>query len=232
MPYKIVDKNQIVKEYERFSKDKTLFNQLDSNHQRIRDFFQNTYWSLKSQVKKDYELDLQLGIKFYLFLNNEPEFDAIYESDYLFWRYLAVYDIPDIIADRFGISMQDHFYKKSTRIYPYVLYWYINMSWQGNEIDTINVLKSNTTDEILQLVERTSKIGINLDFYRLLMKEYSLDKYDKLKERIKEKARKNGTNLTLFRLIMIKNTSKLLTFRPEIYPNGIHGYVQMLFEIE
>lgn len=232
MGYKIVELDKVAKEYTRYLNEHTINTSLDSNHLRIRQFFLDNYYVLKQKYKDLYSLDVELGLLFYEFMNKEKDFSHLYSSDYLFWRNVAVFDIPDIIADRFGSeNAVDHFYRKTTRVYPYVLYWYINMSWQGSIEQTREVLKGNSTDEILQLVERPSKIGINLDFYRELMKEYSNEKYDTLKKEILKKNKVQNKNLTLFRLIMTRNTSKLLVFRPEIYSGGITGYVKMLFDI-
>lgn len=231
MPYKVEDYKKIEEEYYRYCNELTINNSIDDNHKRIRDFFELNYNDLKQKYEKSYMLDIELGIKFYEFINNEKDFDDIYGSNYNFWRYIAVFDIPNIVADRFGIDSKDHFYKKTTRVYPYVLYWYINLSWQGNAQDTLNVLRYNSTDEILQLVERPSKIGINLSFYRLLMKEYSNPKYDTLKKSITAKANSLNKTNTLFRMIMTKHINKLVVFRPEFYEGGIEGYIKMLFNI-
>lgn len=232
MGYKTLELDKIRKEYNRYTLELTINNSLDPNHQRIRQFFIDNYYKLKKEyIDNPYSFDVELGLLFYEFLNGEQDFNHLYSASYDFWRYIAVYDIPDIIADRFGINAIDHFYKKSTRVYPYVIYWYINLSWQGNIESTREILKNNSTDEILQVVERTNKIGINLDFYRALLKEYSNSKYDVLKKEVLQKAKEEKKTQTLFRIILTKNTSKLLVFRPEFYPGGIKEYIKMLFDI-
>ena len=232
MEFKIVDNKKIKTAYEEFcSEGKLSIDELGINHHLIRNFFEEHFDSLRAINKDTYKFDLELGLLFFDYMNKLDGFNDYYASNADFWKTVAVYDIPDFIAKRFGKEASDHFYKKNTRIYPYVLYWYINLSWQGDIDSTRKVLENNTTDEILQLVERTSKIGINLDFYRDLMREYQNPTYDELKKKIAESSRAKKKNLTLFRLVMMRHTEKIMVLRPEFYPGGIHEYVRMLFDI-
>ena len=216
MPYKTCNLTAIINGYEKYKETKTVVEkQLDANHLEIRTFLFKNYFRLKNETKTPYELDLELGLAFYEFMNNQKDFNKKYASDYNFWRYVAVFDVPDVVEDRFGINSIEHFYKKTTRSYPYILYWYINMSWQGNVELTRAVLKGNSTDTILNLVERTGRIGINLKLYQELMKHLAEIKVNKME---------------FFRKLMIMNTSKMISFRPELYPGGVSGYVKMLYE--
>lgn len=229
LSYKIeTNQEKIVDEYDRFCKmGKIDSQQLDDNYKNMRNAFVEKYWELKNQGYLDYKLDLYFGLFIYDYLNNQNDFTNIYESNYNFWRYIAVFVIPDIISDRFGIGTEEkyrtHFYKKTVRIYPYTLYWYIHLSWQGDYTSTLELLKDNTTDEILQFVERPSKVGINLELYRTIIKKYSLLRRDDKFINI------NGKKITKFRLVLTKNTCKMLVIRPELYPGGIFEYVNMLF---
>lgn len=232
MPYKILNMSKIKKEYCDFLSFKTIDEtKLDENQKKVRAFFLDNYYPLKAAGYKSYDLDLELGLRFYEFMNGQPDFNEFYASKYEFWETMAVEAIPDIIADRFDVQSAEHFYKKGSRVYPYVLYWYIHLSWQGHSLGTKEILKNNSTDEILQLVERIPKIGVNLDFYRCLMKEYQEPCYLSLKQDILNKAKALGKNFTLFRLVMIKNTEKLMAFRPEVFPGGVTGYIKMLFNL-
>ena len=40
---------------------------------------------------------------------------------------------------------------------------------------------------------------------------------------------KNNKKISLFRLILIYNTSKLTILKPELYPGGVEAYVNMLY---
>ena len=233
MSYRVLDMTKIKKEYDDFVLSRTVDeSKLDENQKKIRAFFLRKYNLLKTANYKSYDIDLELGLAFYEFMNGQKDFNEYYASKYEFWETIAVEVIPDVIADRFGVQSAEHFYKKGSRVYPYVLYWYIHLSWQGDSSKTKEMLKNNTTDEILQLVERTSKIGVNLDFYRCLMREYQEPCYASLKQKVSSRARVLNKNFTLFRLVMIKNTEKLMVFRPETYPGGIVGYTKMLFDLK
>lgn len=233
MPYKMLKNEQILKQYTMFVSSKSVDeNSMDSNHLAIRHYLLEVYDELKRDGYSGYKLDLKLAIKLYDFLNKQDDFNEYYASNYLFWKTVAIMDIPEIISDRFGIDKKDHFYLKSTRVYPYTLYWYIHLSWQGDLIKTEEILKNYNTDTILQLVERTNKIGINLELYRCLMYEYQKPEYNELKRIISEKSNERNQTNSLFRIIMVNNTQKILNFRPEIYPNGVEGYVKMLFDIK
>lgn len=224
MPYKILESDKIISIYEQYLLNQQIHEEkLDHNYLKLRKFLLDRYELYKEQKYEKYELDLNLGLDFYEFLNNEKDFNRAYESNVDFWKYIAVFVIPDIIADRHGIENVEYFYKKNVRIYPYAIYWYIHLSWQGTKELTLEVLKNNTTDEILQLVERPTKIGINLDLYRTIMFKYN--EIDKKERNIYV----NGKKISKFRVILMENTSKLVVVRPEIYPGGIKGYVDMLF---
>ena len=84
----------------------------------------------------------------------------------------------------------------------------------GNSEDTFKLLENNTTDTILQLVERPC-IGYNVEMYRELMKQY----YEY-----------NDSSRQLFRRVLKLNTARLLTTSPELMEGGIPQYVHDLFE--
>ena len=225
MPYKILEKEKIINLYNKYCENQIVNEDfLDENYLKIRKFLLEKYNYYKNQYSQKYELDLNLALDIYEYLNKQKDFNFIYESSVDFWMYLAVCVIPDIVADRHGLYSDEYFYKKNVRIYPYVLYWYIHLSWQGDRDSTYEILKNNTTDEILQLVERPTKIGINLDLNRYIMKRYN--EIDKKERNIII----NDKKISKFRILLIKNTSKLVIFRPEFYTGGYEKYVDMLFE--
>lgn len=224
MAYKTIKLNEIKRKYEQFlltgQVDQSI---LDSNYQELRKACLKEYDAIKSQAenisnKSDkYFIDMNFGFFLYGYLNQQHDFTPKYESNYDFWRYFAVCVIPDIIADRWEITKSDHFYSKPTGIYPFQVYWYIKLSWQGTKEKTLSVIEKNQEDQILNLVDRPSSIGINLELYSRIM--YKLSFID-IKKRQK-----------VFRAVMLKNTAKLVNIRPELYDGGIDAYVDMLYEI-
>lgn len=185
------------------------------------------YNALK-QLYTDYKLDLEFALRLYSYLRNclnakEGFFKESYYSCYDFWKFLSLFVIPEIVAERWGCN-KDHFYGKGVRIYPFTLYWYIHLSWQGNEASTRAILEDFSTDQILQLVERPTRYGLNLDMYRYIMAKYSkIPKKDRT-------IQKNGTNVNLFRAVMLTLSSKLCLFKPELYPGGVTKFVDMIFD--
>lgn len=168
---------------------------------------------LDFENKLDYRFDLLFGLKLYSILSKEIGFTNRIATSNDIWRYLSICVVPDIVHSRWQLN-EDHFYKVPRRIWLKTLWWYINLSWVGNEKDTYNILQNNTTDTILQLVERPG-IGYYVEMYREMMLQYS--EYE-------------DTNRELFRRVLKLNTARLLTTSPELVDGGIKAYVQDLFD--
>lgn len=165
-----------------------------------------------------YQLDLQFGIKLYMTLNQKYGMNVRLAATDGVWRYLCACVVPDIIEKRYGKGHPDRIWKKPKRLWLRVLWWYIYLSWQGTEVATEAVLRNNSTDEILQLVDRCGRGGYRVDLYREFMK-------------------KNGTiNLTerskrqLFRKIMVLNTARVQAVEPALTSGGVQGYVENLYD--
>ena len=221
--YKTLRMDEIKKVYDNYLSTRIIdVSHLDQNYKDLRDACVAKYYSLKELSKNrngkssKHFIDMYFGFFLYDYLNKKKDFVPKYESDYDFWRYIAVCVIPDIVSDRWDITKSDHFYTKPTGIYPFQVYWYIKLSWQGSKEKTIDVLKDNQEDQILQLVDRPSSIGINLNLYRRIMFKLSTIS-------IEERQKK-------FRAVMMKNTAKLVNVRPELYEGGIEAYVDMLYQ--
>lgn len=163
--------------------------------------------------KLDYKFDLQFGLKLYQILTADIGFTNRVAANDDIWRYLSIMVIPDIVHSRWGLN-EAHFYQNSRRIWLKTLWWYINLSWVGNEEDTYEILKDNTTDTILQMVERPG-IGYYTDMYREIMRQYA-DHEDSSRQ--------------LFRRVLKLNTAKLVTTSPELVEGGINAYVKLLFQ--
>lgn len=173
--------------------------------------FDKHYFDIANKL--DYKFDLTFGIKLYQILNDDIGFtNRVATSDDV-WRFLSLHVIPDIVHSRWDMN-EDHFYKISRRIWLKTIWWYIALSWQGDEESTYNLLNKNSTDTILQLVERPG-IGYHIELYRELMKQYG---------KISDPTR------NIFRQVLKLNTARLLTVSPELIEGGIDAYVENLFE--
>ena len=171
-----------------------------------------------SQKNYSYQLDLQFGIKLYSTLNQKYGMNVRLAATEGIWRYLSVCVVPDLIEKRYGKDHPDRFWKKPKRLWLRVLWWYIYLSWQGSEEETIAVLKDNSTDEILQLVDRCGRGGYRVDLYReMMLKNSQLDPAERRKKQ-------------LFRKMMVLNTARVQVMEPELTVGGNRGYVESLSE--
>lgn len=162
--------------------------------------------------KLDYNFDFTFGLELYNILAEEENFTNRAATSDDVWRYLSIRVIPDIVHSRWALN-EDHFYKMSRRIWLKTIWWYINLSWSEDSEETYKILERNSTDTILQLVERPG-IGYYTEMYRELMLQYSM---------YEDKSR------DMFRQVLKLNTAYLLTTSPELVEGGIEGYVSTLF---
>ena len=171
-----------------------------------------------SQKNYSYQLDLQFGIKLYTTLNQKYDMNVRLAATEGIWRYLSVCVVPDLVEKRYGKDHPDRFWKKPKRLWLRVLWWYVHLSWQGSEEATIDILKDNSTDEILQLVDRCGRGGYRVNLYREMMKKNGqIDPADRRKKQ-------------LFRKMMVLNTARVQVIEPEVAAGGTAGYVESLCE--
>ena len=213
---------------------------LNSEYQDLRKKVFADYEKIKRETensgpKKDYLSDLRFALRFYEILDDYG-FNPRIASDDQVWIYLCVNVFPDIVHERYPGSKSktkegsrdsnvnvDRFWKSKRRIYLKVLWWYVYLSLQfdNNRMKdlylTYRILEKNTTDEIVQLVERAGSAGYRVDVCRELMKYYCyLDK---------SKYENN-----IFRKIMVLNTARTKVVEPSLVSGGITGYVGRLFD--
>ena len=170
---------------------------------------------VRAQYSKDYDIDLNFGLKLYAYLKNVKGFNLRFAANDDFWRYLSLKVVPDLVSKRWGKENKSHFYERASRIWLRSLWWYIHLSWQGDEESTYEILKDNTTDEILNLVERAGRKGYYIDVYRNIMYFYS-------------KAKNKG-NRQLFRKVMVLNTARCTVMEPALCLGGEREYVKSIF---
>ncbi|MBW0768129.1 hypothetical protein [Mammaliicoccus lentus] len=177
----------------------------------IRDYIFEKY-EYDNANKLDYKFDLLFGLKMYQVLNENVGFTNRVATNDDIWRYLSICVIPDIVHSRWELN-EERFYKSPRRIWLKALWWYIHLSWRGNEEETYNILKDNTTDTVVQLVERPG-IGYHVEMYREIMYQYSF---------IQDSSRE------VFRRLLKLNTATILTTTPELVEGGIKKYVKDLY---
>ena len=189
----------------------------------ILQLFNETLQELKitaSQIStgnNSYKTDYIFGLKLYNLFSGTYGMGVRSAADSAIWRYLSLKVVPDIVEQRYGLDHPDRFWKKPKRIWLRVLWWYIFLSWQGTPEQTAKILQNNSTDEILQLVDRCGRGGYRIELYREIMKKYaSLDVQDRRKSQ-------------LFRKTMVLNTARVQVIEPELSENGFTGYVDSLY---
>lgn len=169
-----------------------------------------------SKKNYSYQVDYIFGLKLYLLLNDKYKMNLRSAASAEVWRYLSVRIVPDVIEMRYGTDHPDRFWKKPKRLWLRVLWWYIYLSWQGNIEDTIAIIKDNSTDEILQLVDRCGRGGYRVELYREIMKQHGqLDPAERRKSKI-------------FRKVMVLNTAHVQAIEPGLVLGGEKQYVSDL----
>ena len=176
---------------------------------------ENIVISGRDAYASKYAQDLEVGFKLYEYLSPD-NLGLRYASDDGIWKYLSIEVFPDIVFARWGDN-PDHFWKLSRRIWLKSVWWYIHLSWQGGEAETRTILRNLTTDEILQLVERSGRSGYRVDLYREIMRQLPL-------------YRSSLEKKDLFRTIMKLNTARLLATEPSFSQGSTEGYVKRLYD--
>lgn len=187
---------------------------LSNEYKLIRDEMLSNYSKLKKEGHSTYQIDFRFGIYVYKLLNECFDLDnnLVIAGDPDFWRYLSIEVVPDIVFDRWEFA-PIRFYKKTNRIWLYQLWWYIHLTWQNDENSTIKCIEGNSTDTVVQIVDRTTG-GFNIELYRLIAS--NLSNY--------------ASRTALLRRVMTLNTMYNHTIIPEFFKDGIIGYVNYLFE--
>ncbi|SIT87333.1 hypothetical protein [Edaphobacillus lindanitolerans] len=170
--------------------------------------------------KNYYQFDLLFSLKLYEYLSVQNGVGEREASDDDFWRFVSMKLIPDVIERRWEGLKATRFYQESRRIWLKALWWYIHLSWQGSISSTYDILKDNTTDTIVQLVERPGSGGYRISLTRNLMRYYGT-----LAE---QQPKKHSTEI--FRKIMRLNTARTKVVEPALVDGGEQEYVKELFE--
>lgn len=165
-----------------------------------------------------YDFDLLFGLKLYNLLKEKYNVSERQAAQDGIWMFLSIDIIPDVIYRRWKGFNENRFYKESRRIWLKTLWWYIHLSWQQDIESTYIILKENTSDDLVQLVERSGSKGYRVELYRQIMKNYS-------QVQDLEKGRKNQ----LFRKIMKLNTARARVVEPALTEGGEKQYVKELF---
>lgn len=175
---------------------------------------------------RDYFVDVNCGIRLYMYLSKKDWFSVRLAADDGFWRYVSLCVVPHLVAARWGKDNEDHYWTKPNRVWLKKIWWYVYLSWNKDEATTRKILESPncSTDTILNFVERTGKKGTCVDAYRWIIYLYSL-----IPQSMVSEYKKRGKNHDLFRVVMKLNTTRMLVVEPALCIGGCQGYAKKLF---
>ena len=143
---------------------------------------------------KAYDVDYIFGIKLYNLMTFKYKISENEAGNEDVWRYIQLKVCPQIIKYRYGIN-EDRYYKTARRMW-------------------LETLKENTTDTILNIIDRTGTYGYRRElFNEILYKKYLY----------------KVTDRDQFRKIMTLNTMKIQVIDPFLVNGGIEKYVEELF---
>ena len=163
-----------------------------------------------------YQVDYVFGLKLYALLNNKYGMNLRIATNTGVWRFLSIMVVPDIISMRYGTDHPDRYWKKPKRLWLRVLWWYIHLSWQGDDASTAKTLEDNSTDEILQLVDRCGRGGYRVELYRELMRQHA-----EIDLTLRRKSK-------VFRKTMVLNTARTQVMEPLLVDGGAKEYITEL----
>ena len=155
MTWKELSREESSERFEKYCKDKEV--DCPDEYKTLQEDIQKLFVCTLSEIGIDpveiesknnsYQVDYIFGLKFYQLLNNNYNMNIRAASTDGVWRFLSTRVVPDIVEMRYGLDHPDRFWKKPKRIWLRVIWWYIHLSWQGDEESTREVLKDNSTDE-------------------------------------------------------------------------------------
>lgn len=224
MDWKELGKEKSCEEFESYCKNKK--ENCPAEYISLKEDIQHIFVLTLSEIGIDpteintknyaYQVDYIFGIKLYQLLNDKYDMSIRIASKEGVWRFLSVCVVPDLVKMRYGLDHPDRFWKKPKRIWLRVLWWYIHLSWQGDEESTRLILKDNSTDEILQLVDRCGRDGYRVELCSELMKRYAaMDNNER---------RKNQA----FRRMMVLNTARVQVVEPALVDGGEPQFIDDL----
>lgn len=198
-------------------------NNIDREYQDIRNIVYAEY--KKYEAQGDDEVDYRVGLALYkLFLQEKYKLNPIYANDDDIWRYLSVRIFLDITylrsptKDRFGVYFShDRIYKHTKRIWIKQLWWFIHLTWQGDEEQTYAVLKKYGPGCFSQILERAGK-GYRVEIIRKMFK--------KMAERNDGKV--NQTKI--FTPIMKLYYAKMFVVEPTLVDGGIDSFLDKILD--
>lgn len=200
----------------------------DSNYDELREKVIVTYkraqddYKDESKSRRDYYTDLKVGFVLYGMLSLSDGFSIVKANDDDIWRYMSCKVFPDITYLRYPKSAKGdirlakkRFYSHPRRIWVKTLWWFIHLSWQGDEEKTLEVLEKCNIDAINKVFEQPGK-GFRTELSREIIKQYALTVNNKSSKK--------------FESIQKQNLVNCRTVEPALTVEKEEGYVRSLIE--
>lgn len=222
--WKTLSKAEARNEFNNWDKDKAPEPNCDENYVVLRNKLLEAHHEANKFLdenepgskKRDYLYDLRFGLEIYQMLNEEYKYSVRQAANDQIWIYMQIKVVPDLVYNRWGFS-ESRFFQQSRRIWLKTIWWYIHLSWKGNAEETYRILRGFTTDEIVQLVERSGPNGYRVDLTREIMHQFS-------------KVKLTNQSRNLFRKIMKLNTARIKIVEPALTYGGTKKYVEELIK--
>lgn len=157
--------------------------------------------------------DIQAGLTLYRILS-ERGFGIRHAADESIWRYLSLVVLPDYVQSRWDKDAEARFWRDRSRIWLRAVWWFVHLSWQGNEDSTRASVVGMSTDDVVQIVERPGRRGFQVELYRAMVRAAGARP---LKQR-------------KIRQLMKLNTATVIMVEPSAYRGGVSEYVKALYQ--
>lgn len=157
--------------------------------------------------------DIQMGLALYRILK-ERGFGIRHAADEGIWRYLSLVVLPDYVKSRWDKAQEARFWSDRSRIWLRAVWWFVHLSWQGDDASTRASVDGMSTDDVVQIVERPGRRGFRVDLYRAMVRAAG--------------ARPQGQRK--IRQLMKLNTATVVMVEPSAYSGGVSEYVEALYQ--
>ena len=177
----------------------------------------SAYESIPSGLSS-YQFDVEFGLKVYTCLIKHGMTAADASNDGV-WRYLQMKVLPDLIYRIWVHKTGDihinesRMWKKSPRLYLKVLWWFIHIVWDTDEVRTRSHL--NNSCDISQITDRTT-MGYRINVYKAILHVYGDLEEKQISKRL------------LSRVLML-NSSYCSFLEPELLGIDLNEYVRSLY---
>lgn len=189
------------------------FGTLNADYSEIREAVRDSLPLFASSGLEAGVYDIRAGFALYRILN-ERGFGVRHAADDGIWRYLSIIVLPDYVQSRWNKFQEERFWRNRSRIWLRAMWWFIHLSWQGDEASTRASVDGMSTDDVMHIVERPGVRGFRVELYRSMVQTAG--------------ARPPGQRK--IPQLMKLNTATIVMVEPSAFRGGVSRYVQALYQ--